>query len=231
MTQGEFVSRVINESKSLTKDDHISRRYILFTGKNKVKTYLSQKFDELSLFREDGIIQSINCLQMIPQNTVDCGIVEFSRCKSLMRSRYKLPETIFGKKGAGVVSVSTLDGTYNYKYSTVKSYARSLRRKYKSKQDSFYYIVDGYLYLPNSKTEMVDIRIISLEEKVSEQLSGCEECDECKSNWDYTFVVPDRMLEPVIRDTINEIVSINKRIVSDENPNLDSNQKQQTIQS
>ena len=50
MTNGEFVSRVINGLSFLNKDEHVSRRYILSVGQNKSKFYISQKLSDKSLF-------------------------------------------------------------------------------------------------------------------------------------------------------------------------------------
>lgn len=228
MTNGEFVSRVVNGVRALTKDDHISRRYILHIGRTKAKFLMSQKLDELSLFREDNIIKTISCFRLEKLDAVRCDIVEFKRCDDLMKSVNKVPETLFGKTGAGIVSVTNLDGSVSYRYSTPTYYQNSTRRKHKPKSDTTYYIQDGYLYLPNSTNEMVNITLFALNEKDAEDVSECVECDECKGTWDYSFIVPDRFLDLVLRETVNEVASIYKRIPEDENPNLDSNQKSQT---
>ena len=55
-TNEEFVSRVINNLKGVSKDGHVSRRFILGIGNDKARFLMAQKLDEMTLFREEGII-------------------------------------------------------------------------------------------------------------------------------------------------------------------------------
>ncbi len=63
ITNGEFVSRVVNGLKALTKDSHISARYIAHIGKIKAKFLMGQKLDEMTLFKEDGLITTVPCFR------------------------------------------------------------------------------------------------------------------------------------------------------------------------
>ena len=229
MKNKEFVSRTVNGIKALTKDNHISKRYILNIGKAKAKFLMSQKLDELSLFKEDSIISTIKCFRLKPDNLISCDIVEFKRCKSLMKSTKKLPETIFGKTGAGIVSVTNIDGTAEYTYATPNAIINKAKRQYGNKvNQKFYYIRDGYLYLPNAETELVNITIFALDTSEVEDVSECSTCEECNSKWDNEFVCPDRFIDLVLRETVQEIASIYRTSIADENPNLDENIKSQT---
>ncbi len=59
-------------------------------------------------------------------------------------------------------------------------------------------------------------------------MSNCEEDNDCRSAWDYDFVITSELLEQVIRETISQ-VTVTIQIPEDENPNLDSNIKSQTV--
>ena len=71
-TNAEFVSRIIGDLKGLTKDGRISRRLVLSIGQDKAKFLMSQKLDELTLFREDGIISTITCFEMENVPIIEC---------------------------------------------------------------------------------------------------------------------------------------------------------------
>ena len=229
MKNKEFVSRVVNGIKALQKDTHISKRYILSIGKAKAKFLMSQKLDELTLFKEDGIISTVKCFRLKEDDIVSCDIVEFRRCSSLMKSAEKLPETLFGKTGAGIISITTIDGIKEYTYSTPNALINKRKRKYSNKvNQNFYYIRDGYLYIPDSKVELVNIAIFALDIKEVEDVSECSTCDTCKSALDNEFICPDRFVDLVLRETLQEVASIYRTSVADENPNWDENQKSQT---
>jgi hypothetical protein len=234
VTNGEFVSRVVNGLKALSKDMHVSARYIAHIGKVKAKFLMSQKLDEMTLFKEDAIITSVNCFRLKRIKSKDCGIVEFNLCDNIMKSCEKIPEGLFGKNGSSIVSVLSVDGSKEYNYITPRKYVDIKKRKYRSKTAGYYYIQDGYMYLPDSKNELVDLTMIVLDKDEAELVSDCSgngtNKPNCKSKLESEFVCPDRFLDLVLRDTIAEIGNFYRTSVQDENPNLDVNQKSKTVQ-
>lgn len=229
MTNADFVSRVINGIRGLTKDDHISQRYVLSIGRTKATTYIAQKLEDRTIYREDNIQSHIPCLELKRESIVDCPIVEFRRCKILMKSKIRLPELIYSKYGASVFLVTTLDGLTKFDFITPASYSNLFKREFGLKGNK-YTIQDGYLYILNKKIDAVNVSIVTLFDKEAAEACGCKKVDTCKSVWDYDFICPDKLLEPVIADTTNEVMGIWRRITPDENPNQDLNIKSQTIQ-
>lgn len=231
MTNGDFVSRVMNGLRVLNKDEHVSRRYILKIGQNKSKFYIAQKLLDKTLFRETNLYKTIQCFRLEAIETIKCGIHEFMRCESLMRSRKKIPGLIYSKLGASIASVTSLDSSTVFLPTTLKSYLISKGRKLSKQLNlKYYYIQDNYIYLPDSEVEYVNITYIPIDES---ELDECNECQNdskesddnpCKSIWDYDFIVPDKLSEQVIQETIQE-VSMIRQVQEDELPNGDSNQK------
>ena len=233
ITNAEFVSRIVNNLRALSKDSHISRRFLLRIGKTKAKFLMSQKLDELSLFREDGIISTIECFRLKKIDSKSCSIFEFNLCDNLMRSVEQLPEGIFGKTGAGIVSVMSVDGGQEYHYISPQRYALLKRRsKYARDTSRYYYVKDGYLYLPNSTTELVEVRMFALDKAEAENACDCDDSKQpsCKSVWESDFVCPDRFLDLVVKDTLQEVASIYRSSQPDENPNMDEYQKSKTTE-
>lgn len=231
VTNSEFVSRVVNGMKALTKDAHISARYIAHIGKVKAKLYMSQKLDEMTLFKEDSIISSVNCFKLEKIKTKDCGIVEFKLCDNIMKSCEKLPEGLFGKNGSSIISVMSIDGSKVYRYITPRKFVDIRKRKYRRKDSWFYYVQDEYLFLPDSNNELVDLTMIVVDKDAIETVSSCSDNYQkpsCKSKLDSEFVCPDRFLDLVVSATIQEVGTFYRTSITDENPNLDENQKTKT---
>jgi len=231
ITNGEFVSRIVNNIRGLSKDSHVSRRFILRIGKTKARFLISQKLDEHSLYREDGIISTIECFRLVKVDSKKCSIFEFNLCENLMKSTEKLPEGIFGKTGAGIVSIMSVDGGEEYHYISPQRYALLKRRsKYTRSNLRYYYIKDGYLYLPDSTTELVEVRMFALNQEEIDEICDCKRNDNrCKSLWDVSFTCPDRFLDLVVKDTLQEVAGVYKAMPPDENPNMDENQKSKTV--
>lgn len=222
MKNSEFVSRVINGIRALNKDEHISKRYVLHIGRNKSRFLISQKLNDKSLFREDNLFETIRCFPMKKDDIVSCNIVAFRRCKSLMKSKHKIPELIYSKYGSSIIGVYSIDGGITFTPTTLTNYSLLKDRpnsKFISKY--MYYIQDGYLYLPDSDIEAVDIVLITLENDVADEVSECNTENQCKSLWDYDFKCPDKLLEVVIQETLQEVLGTFRKIVPDENPNMD----------
>lgn len=232
MTNSDVVTRIVNGLKATSKDLHISKRYILNIAKTKAKYLMTQKLDEGTLFREEGIISTIECFKMKSVDVKSCDIFEFRLCENLMKSCEKIPEGLFGKNGSGILSITNIDGSISYTYVSPRTFSINKKRKHYSKKIKYYYIKDGYLYLPDSKNEIVEIRMFSTDKSQVDSACGCKDnsSNNCKSYLELDFVCSDRLLDSVIRDTIQEVASIYRTSQADENPNMDENQKTQTTQ-
>lgn len=225
-TNGEFVSRVQNDLKTVSKDGRISKRQILHIGKSKAAFLISQKWDELTMFKEDNVITDIPCFEFEEVEAKYCDIFEFKLCKNVMKSKCKLPNIISAKNGIGVVRAFSVDEEKNYQYITPQRYQAIAKRKYVIKDDRFFYIKDGYMYLPNSTNELLDLSVITLDKKAAEATSTCANDNSCKSVWDYDFVCPDRFYDLVVRDTIQELANVWRTSVPDTNPDMNENSRQ-----
>lgn len=222
VTNSEFTSRVINGLNALSKDDRISRRYILHVGKQKSMFYISQKLNDRSLFREDNIYKTLDCFELERIEAVKCDIIEFRKCNSIMKSKKKLPKLIYSRYGSTLKEVTTVDEEKEFKPTTPSQYRRDKNRV--SGTDYInYYVKDGYLYLIDTEIEIVNLYLLTLDLDDIDNVSACS-TPGCKSLWDYEFIVPDKLEELIIAETVKE-VAMKKQIPADENPNLNNNEK------
>lgn len=221
MKNSEIVSRVLNTLKALTKDNRLSRRHVLYTLQQKSKFLISQKLNDKSLFKEDNLYKVVDCFELKELDVYNCDIVEFRSCNKLMKSKKKLPELIYSRYGASLKEVTSIDGEYLFKPTTLSQYRVDKKRAGFNDKLSFFYIKDGYLYLPNSEVQVVSLYILTADAYEAEQCSECSD-KKCDSVWDFEFNCPDKLLEVVIQETIKEL-SMNRQIQADQNPNLVDN--------
>lgn len=220
MLQSEITSRILNVLKATSKDSYIPRRLVLATAQSKAKFLISQKLNDMSLYREMNLYKEISCVEMISDDVVKCPIAEFRSCRSLMRSKKRLPELIYSRFGSSLKEVTSVDNIYTFYSTTPSQWRQNKKRSIQIKKD-YFYIQDGYLYLPESSVESVNLLILTQDLYELEQCSECS-TNRCKSAWEYEFVCPDKLLEAVIQETIKEL-SITKQIQEDINPNLNPN--------
>jgi hypothetical protein len=219
MLNRELVSRVASLLKGNSKDGRISRRLILATAESKAKFLISQKLNDMSLYREQNIYTTISCIEMEDFDLIKCPILEFRSCRNLKRSKNKLPELIHSRYGHSLKEVTSVDGQFEFKPITLVQYRLNKKKTLQKKQD-YFYVQDGYLYLPDSEVKVVTLNILTQDLYDLEQCSECGE--KCKSAWDFEFICPDKLLDVVIQETIKEL-SITKQIQEDANPNLNPN--------
>lgn len=232
MLKRELVSNIINNLKLLNKDDHVSRRYILNTALAEATTLIAQKLTDKSIFREDNIYRTIEFLEMEKIDVVKCGIYEFRKCNNLVRSKHKLPKLLYSRYGNSILEVTSVDGSVIFLPTTLSDYKLFRKRilSARTKNIKFYYVQDGYLYLPDCEFEYVNVTLITLDTKKVEDLSTCKDCNDgkgnekCKSQWDYEFICPDKLLTTVINETFKKATML-RQVVEDNLPNMDSNQK------
>lgn len=166
---------------------------------------------------------------MEADDIVKCPIVEFRRCKSVMRSKKELPKIVGSRYGYAVLIVTTIDGDRRFSFTTLSDYSNMLkRRNFKKFIGTKYYISNRRLYIPDSEVEVVDVLLLTLDED-AEECSSCSDKPKCQSVWDTEFPFPDKFANVCVQETIKEI-SLRLQIPKDENSNLDSLQKSQTIQ-
>lgn len=223
MKNSEAVAKIINSIRGLTKDDHISRRYVLKLLRDSANTIIAQKIGERTITDEDNLYTELKCVEFEKDDIVRCPIIEFRRCRTLMKSKKPIPKPIYGGRiGAGIKDVTDLDGLFEFKVITADQYRRNNKRKYTLKNETYIILgTDLHLYIPDEEVYSVNLKIITQE---TEKKCGCD-LDECDNAWDSEFIVPDKVLESVFKDVLNTLSSTFKNIVVDELPNLNTNVK------
>ena len=93
-TFGTIVNRVANTIKSQNKDQRVPKRYILSIFQSKLEFLIAQKLHDKSLFREDGLYTTIDCVELEHIDTFECDIVEFKSCNTVMKGVKKLPKIV-----------------------------------------------------------------------------------------------------------------------------------------
>lgn len=220
MTNSEFVSLISSNLNNDVKDSKIPRRLILAVGESKAKTYISQKLNDRSLYRETNIQQVVDCVEFIEIDSVDCPLIEFKLCNSIYRSKEKLPEVIWSKYGSTVKEIRSLDNRETFYPTTISQYKRDKNRTHKIKKNYFYEEM-GYAWIVDKPFKMGKIVLTTQDLYDLEQICGCSD-KKCDSAWDFEFVCPQKLEDLVIQETLKQL-SLTLQIKEDTNPNLNSN--------
>lgn len=228
LTNGEFVGRVVNDLNALTKDAHISKRWILSIGQTKSESYVIQQWENGGLWDDLALLTCVNCIRMIEVDKIECCDAAFALCHTLMRSEERLPGLVFASRGPIIRSVTNVDGARFYHYERLEAYRNRQKRKYASKSSiKHFYVHDGYIYIPDDHIELINVCFFTMKRRLALALSACKPVEGCYSEWDEEFIYPMKMIEYIVSETMKECAT-KISIPEDENPDLDSNQKTRT---
>lgn len=220
MNNLEFTDIILDGLKTKSKDGRISRRLVLAVGESKAKTYISQKLNDRSLYRETNIYTEILCVEFIEIDSISCPIIEFKLCNSVYRSKNKIPNLVWSKYGHTLKEVRTLDGREVFLPTTMSQYKRDKNRTHKVKKNEFL-IEDDYVYILDKTLKMGNLYLCTQDLFEVEQICECSD-KKCDSIWDFEFVCPDKLEEVVIAETLKQL-SLTKQLQEDPNPNLNPN--------
>lgn len=218
MDNSQAVSKVINTLKSLGKDNRISRRYVLQVLRDRARNLIAQKLGERTVNNEQNLYSEVACLEMEKVSVIDCPIISFRMCKILMKSKKPLPELVFSRLGSSISQIYSLDREYDFTLVTEEQYKRNKKRRYSLPNEVYVYLgADNHLYIPDHEILSLNVELITMN---TEDIDECSECskDKCKSGWDYEFIVPQKIEDVVFKEAI-QIISMNKQLQQDPNPN------------
>lgn len=224
MNNNEFVSRVSNQLRMISKDDYISDRFILSTGRTIAAKFITQKIQRRSIDRDMSLFKEIQCIEFEPVDVFKCKYVEFKSCKKLSKSVKSLEDLglVFTRYGSTIKELYSID-----RLSTVFTESTLYQLRLDSERAGVlnvlnkFYILDNHIYVPR-EIEMLSGLILALDQYELDDMCDCTE--DCESAWDKEFICPDSMLEDVIRYTV-ENISMTKQIPEDEKPDLNNNSK------
>lgn len=218
MTNIEFVSEISGILKSNNKDNRIPKRLILKVGQDIATFLIAQKLMDRTIMSDINLFTSISCFEFEKIESKNCPSIEFRLCKTLMKSKNPLPKLVFSRLGASIKDIVALDGEFTFTFVDEAQYRRNKKRQQQLKDQVFVYLgTDMHLYIPDREIYSLDLTLLTLDTINAETCSSCNEKG-CKSNWEYEFIVPSKLVETV-KDATLQKIGMGKSIISDENPN------------
>lgn len=225
MKNSEIISEIINDLRALQVDDRISSRYVLSKLRDKAALYIKRENDLFRLFDQQEIWTTIDCIEMVPADIVQCCDIQIEKCKFFMRSKYKIPDIYSYRNGSVIREVMSMDGSKNFLPTTPIKYKAILDREFLDKRLKYFWFENGYLIIPDSQVQ--SIRLTGYFQDISKAKElGCNPRPiKCSNPLDEEFQCPSHLRAIVKQDTITDLFNFYGRKVKDENANDDLNKK------
>jgi hypothetical protein len=222
-TLRKLVSDVRSMHKLLSTDNLITDRVVASEIKNNTQLLLKRETNLRRLWATDTIFTTIPCLEMVQVPISEC--CDYVDPCTVSRTKFKLPRIAEGNYQyliQGVWSINAMGGQgTRFKEVTINRYMNLLSLPL-VKNQPYYWIVNGYLYVSNPLLQAVRIAAF-FEEDVPNEIMFSECCctngvnlDEyCMNPLDKEYGCPGYLEKQVLELTSQKLVSTYFKINDD----------------
>lgn len=221
-TIGYAVSRLRNTMKAVKEDAFITDRYLYSLLLKYGKTLMNREDERNKLRTISSLYKTYPCVDLIEVSKIDSCCIGIKTDCNIMRSKDKLPKIMDSRRGIAIKGVSTIDDS-EYLFPTspkiFTSIANSKNFKYNTKK--YYWIKDGYIYLPNAPYEGVNIEAM-WDDNIAYLQCGSTE-DKCKGMQAQESAIPDYLfgeLEQMALQELGMLMKVPNDIVDDKQSNI-----------
>lgn len=222
ITLRQAISQIQTDLK-ITNDTFIPPKAIWVKWVYTLANLLKQVNETQRVWKSSDAWYRIDCLEMETVSAATCPEISPLVKEYVAKSKQKLPATYTSGAGDMIREiVSIFPYGKNYVLITPKEYARIRLRKFQDPRSGYAFVINGHLYIPDSEIEKVTVTGAWVNPKEAGILNGD---NPCIPFLDYQFYMPEYLIKSVHEIVLQELASVNQKIIKDENPNENSNMR------
>lgn len=208
-TVGESVSRVRNVIKAVKEDPFITDRFLYSLIMKYGKTLLKRDLLRENIYGYTNLFKEIPCLDLIEVDKVDACCIGIKTGCTFMRSKNKLPKLMDINSGPIIRSVSTLDYSTRAKQTHAELYVNMTKMSsFKYNKEHYYWLSEGYLYIPNVDWESIRVQAL-FDEDISSELCHID-ARECIPEQDREISLPEHLFSEIEQMVLQEVLTAGK---------------------
>lgn len=199
-TIGETISRVRNVLKGVKQDAFLTDRLLYSLILKWARVFIKRQDDQNKITRIDTLFESL-CLELIQVDRIECGCGGITSDCFFMRTKHHMPGILEGAFGSIIRNTTSVDlsqKAYRIQPSTFQAMANSTNFKYN--KSKYFWILNGYMYLPN-----VDWEAVRIEAMWDDDITYLQ-CDEkqCTIRQEQPTNIPDYLYAEIESSVLNE---------------------------
>jgi len=204
-TIGDTTSRIRNVIKAVKEDPFVTDRFLYSLVLKYSKMLIRRQQNENKIMGYDILFKSIPCLELIEVDKIEACCLSIKTGCTFKRSKDKLPLFMEGNDGPIIRSVTTIDQSQRLLRTQPSTYANMSKSTYfKYNKEKYYWIVDGYLFIPDVSWEAVRVEAL-FDEDIDYLNCSIKESNECVKQQDRVMSVPDYLFAEIEQLVIKEI--------------------------
>jgi hypothetical protein len=224
-TLRKLVSDVRAMHRLLSTDNLITDRVVASEIKNNAILLIKRETNLRKLWATNTLFTTIPCLEMVEVPISEC--CEYVDSCMVARTKYKLPRISEGNYQyliQGVYSINAMGGRgKRFKEITINRYLNLLKLPI-IKNEEYYWIINGYLYISNPLLQAIRISAFFEEDVPNEIMfpecdcGGITYTDEewCKNPLDKPYGLPGYLEKQVLELTSQKLLNTYFRIKTDQ---------------
>lgn len=220
-TLRKAISDIAIDLKAYNLDDKYSYRFIASKLKGNIETFLKQDSLDRTILNINELWKPIYNIAL--ETSYDPSLNIYYDSKDyIKKSIKKIPEVYISKYG-NLIKIVNINNTGEYKQIKSFEYKDIKNREFKNKRSKYFWIEDGYLYIPDSDVEEVRGYGLFKDSQEADLFNGTVDC--CYKPLDSVLLVPEYIITIGRKEVVTELASINKRLIEDSNPDENQNDK------
>lgn len=214
----DFINNIKHSLNSVHLDTFISDELIFNEAISVGALFLKRESESRKLYKNSSLYYTLpKCVEMIEVPLSECST--YFTCNTIRRSKTKLPEHFSSSYGS-FLNIFNVLRNGRYIETTINQYINKSKLRYKVPNTYYFWIENGYLFIPDSDVEQV---VVSGIFQNMYALLDYQE-SKCTKLLDLSLPFPDFIVSLISEQVINKFSS-NLKIPSDENPNMNINEK------
>ena len=214
----DVISQLRSTIRNATPDVRFTNQFLHNTIIDAAKLIIKREVESRKIYRSVEEFKSIDCFHLEPFDATACANIFVPVCNNIMRSVEKIPKAYQSSLGY-ILMVFSVGRLTKFDQTTPAIYESLKKREFKA-PNKYFWIIDDYLYIPDSNISVVTILGLFINNAEVDALNGVDSCRFMDSETGFP-----QWLEKDILDTAATVLgNITLRVPEDVNPNLNSAQ-------
>lgn len=224
-TKRETIESLREKLREKNADSTYSNKFLYQTLLEQARWLIRREATAGRIWRSSSLFHPYT-IRMIEVSPIDSCLHIKTNCK-IYRSAERIPDLWEDSSGPMIRTVTSVDGTTDFFYTTSLVWASKKNDPYRKKLDKkYFFFEDGYLWMPEDNPHNVTIFGFFIDDTILHK-QNCLDCDDkdCIRFLDTPFSVPAWVEAEMMAKALELLAGVSKRMPEDEQINKNTNNK------
>jgi hypothetical protein len=204
-TIGDATSRIRNVLKAVKEDPFLTDRFLYSLIMKYAKLLIRRQQNEGKVYMHTGLFKVLPCVELIEVDKIEACCLGIRTGCTFKRTKEKLPAFLEGNFGPIIRSVTTIDQSKRLQATYPSTYANLSKSTYfKYNKQSYYWIIEGHIYVPNEDWESIRVEAM-FDEDVDAYICSADP-ESCVIQQERTIDVPDYLFAEIEQMVLQELL-------------------------